>query len=109
MGRLREVCGTVSAMSLAAGFLRPSCNPADRAAKTANYSLVQEFAEEFRAANGSIVCRELLGLGAKKESPEPEMRTAEYYRKRPCADYVAEAARIIGRRINREAEERLGA
>lgn len=105
MGRLREVCGTVSGMSLAAGFLSPAPDPSDRAARTANYALVQEFAERFRTENGAIVCRELLGLPQRKDAPQPEERTEAYYLRRPCADYVAAAARIVGERINRMIEE----
>lgn len=45
MGRLREVCGAVSGMSLIAGFLAPCPDPAVRQAKAATYALVQEFAE----------------------------------------------------------------
>ena len=54
MGRLREVCGAVSGMSLIAGFLAPCPDPAVRQAKAATYALVQEFAERFRAENGAI-------------------------------------------------------
>ena len=83
MGRLREVCGAVSGMSLIAGFLAPCPDPAVRQAKAATYALVQEFAERFRAENGAIVCRELLGLACRKEEPVPAERTAEYYKKAP--------------------------
>ncbi len=96
MGRLREVCGTVSGMSLIAGFLSPAHNPTDHKAKAANYALVQHFAEQFRTEHGAIVCRELLGLSVPKEPPTPEARTPEYYRKRPCVELVASAARIVG-------------
>ena len=66
MGRLREVCGAVSGMTMVAGFLSP-CPTADNpAAKKANYALVQQFAEAFRAQNGAIVCRTLLGLDHAK-------------------------------------------
>lgn len=96
MGRLREVCGAVSGMALVAGFAIPAADPTDRDAKAANYTLVQHFAEAFRRENGAIVCRELLGLSVQKEEPTPAERTAEYYRKRPCVEYVASAARIVG-------------
>lgn len=39
MGRLREVCGAVSGMSLIAGFLAPCPDPAVRQAKAATYAL----------------------------------------------------------------------
>ena len=96
MGRLREVCGAVSGMAFVASFLSP-CPTADNAnAKKANYSLVQEFAEKFRQQNGAIVCRELLGLDRPKDEPTPSPRTTEYYKKRPCAEYVYDAALIVG-------------
>ena len=79
-----------------AGFISP-CPTADNAeAKRANYALVQEFAEAFRKQNGAIVCRTLLGLDRPKDEPTPSPRTAEYYKKRPCADLVYDAALIIG-------------
>lgn len=118
MGRLREVCGTVSAMFMMAGFISPATDPAVKSERTANYALVQEFASRFREINGSIVCKELLGLvpkstvsaggigmpaasghTAQTESPEPSDRTEEYYRKRPCEELVGISARIIGEKL----------
>ena len=100
MGRLREVCGAVSGMTMVAGFLYPNFDPKDSQSKKDNYAAVQELAEKFRAENGAIVCRELLGLAQKKDEPTPSPRTAEYYERRPCAEYVAIAARIVGEKIN---------
>lgn len=100
MGRMREVCGTVSGMAFLTGLISPADNPSDMEARKRNYALIQELAGEFRQRNGSIVCRELLGLGRTQESPMPSERTAEYYRKRPCAEYVADAARIVGEYLN---------
>ena len=76
-------------------------NPDDRESKTQNYAVVQELAENFKKENGSIICRDLLGLAVDaKETHVPSERTAEYYKRRPCAEYVAIAARIIGEKIN---------
>ena len=100
MGRLREVCGAVSGMTMVAGFLYPNFDPADSQSKKDNYAAVQELAEKFRKENGAIVCRELLGLAQKKDEPTPSPRTEEYYKRRPCAEYVAIAARIVGEKIN---------
>lgn len=99
MGRLREVCGAVSGMSIIAGFISPAFDPTDRKAKSANYALVQQFAEEFRRENGSIICRDLLGLTVQKQEPTPDERTPEYYKKRPCAELVAMSARIVAEYI----------
>ena len=97
MGRLREVCGAVSGMTLLAGFISPCSSSSDTAAKKANYALVQHFAEAFRQQNGAIVCRTLLGLDYPKDEPTPSARTPEYYKKRPCADLVYDAALIVGK------------
>ncbi len=103
MGRLREVCGAVSGMVFVASKLSPCPSPSDSAAKKANYSLVQELAEEFRRENRYIVCRDLLGLSQPKDEPTPSERTAEYYKKRPCAELVANAAAIVATKINARA------
>lgn len=101
MGRLREVCGAVSGAFLVAGQEFSAENPEDRDAKTKNYAVVQELAEEFKKINGSIICRQLLGLASDvKETHVPSERTAEYYKRRPCAEYVAIAARVVGEKIN---------
>lgn len=101
LARMREVCGTVSAIGMAAGFISPAVHPKNIEERTANYALVQELAGEFRKENGSIICAELLGLRPKKEieSPAPSERTEEYYRKRPCPELVACSARIIARKL----------
>ena len=104
MGRLREVCGTVSGMFMVAGYLQPNPEPNDKPNKKACYTLVQSLAEDFRRENGSIICRELLGLAQKQDDPTPSARTEEYYHRRPCAEYVAIAARIVGEHINAKYE-----
>lgn len=95
MGRMREVCGAVSGMFMVAGLLYGYSEPSDQTGKTAHYKRIQALAEEFRKENGSIICRELLGLPGGADSHVPELRTDAYYKKRPCADLVAMAARIM--------------
>lgn len=106
MGRMREVCGSVSGMIMLAGLLCPASDPSVKEWRTANYALVQELAGKFREQNGSIICRELLGLVPRgsgacsaQESPEPSDRTPEYYSKRPCEELVAISARIFGEKL----------
>jgi C_GCAxxG_C_C family probable redox protein len=110
MGRMREVCGSVSGMVMLAGLMTPAADPSVKVDRTRNYALVQEVAGEFKALNGSIICRELLGLCGQiakpsddihgiPESPVPSDRTPEYYKKRPCEELVGISARIIGEKI----------
>ncbi len=98
MGRLREVCGAVSGMFLVAGFLYGYDTPgaAGQQDKAAHYARIQELAGEYRTVNGSIVCRELLGLKVEgADHPTPEPRTPEYYKKRPCEQVIGIAAAIM--------------
>lgn len=93
MGRMREVCGAVSGMFMALGVLYGDYGT-DGEAKKAQYADVQRLAAAFEERNGSIICRELLGLQGKSE-PSPEKRTDAYYKKRPCSEMVSDAAEIF--------------
>lgn len=93
VGRQREVCGAVCGAAMVLGFVFGKEDGRD---KLSAYEKVQEFSAEFKKKNGSIICRELLGLDSDgKIVPKPEERTAEYYQKRPCADLVFDAAEIL--------------
>lgn len=94
MGRLREVCGAVSGCFMVLGCVMGYHDPKDLEGKKTHYAVIQEAAESFRRENGSIICRELLGLGTGASDPTPEKRTEEYYKRRPCEEYVAIAAKV---------------
>ncbi|MBE6555949.1 MAG: C_GCAxxG_C_C family protein [Ruminococcaceae bacterium] len=95
-GRQREVCGAVSGMCLTLGTLFGYDAPGDDVQKAALYRDVQELCAEFRSrCGGSMICRELLGEIGNDMAPKPDARTADYYKKRPCAELVGEAADIL--------------
>ena len=96
MGRLREVCGTVTGMFLVTGLLRGYDGAETGEVKAAHYARIQALAREFEKQNGSIICRELLALRQKhRDDPTPEARTEAYYAGRPCAELVGIAAEIL--------------
>lgn len=95
MGRLREVCGAVSAMFMIAGFLKGYTEPNNDIVKANHYKLIQDLATEFKSKHGTIICRELLGLDGTEFSPIPSARTDEYYKKRPCEEFIKCAAEIV--------------
>ncbi len=94
MGAQREVCGAVSGMLMALGLKYGYDAPKDFTAKQNHYALVQKLCNKFKEQNGSIVCRELLGL-KEAQNTKPQERSAQYYKKRPCAELVAMAAQIL--------------
>lgn len=107
MGRLREVCGAVSGMFMVAGIIYGYDEPKDNEAKKEHYRLIQELAQRFINVNGTIVCRELLGLGKGPDNPIPEARTESYYKRRPCSEYVKCAAEIMEQYISQKKAEAL--
>lgn len=95
IGRMRETCGAACGLFLLAGLETGAVEGADRDGKARNYAVVQELAEEFKRRNGALRCADLLGLSQKEPVVStPEVRTAQYYAKRPCVKMVEEAARI---------------
>lgn len=94
MGRLREVCGAVTGMFMAAGLLYGRFAPGDPEAKTCHNQRIQELAARFRETNGSILCRELLGIDADG-SPVPTPRNKTFFEERPCKNLVGYAAGLL--------------
>lgn len=96
MGRLREVCGTVSGMNMVLGLAKRGYQKGDNASKAQLYKDVQTLAEKFREDNGSIICRELLNLRIEgKDNHVPELRTEKYYKARPCSELCRYAADLL--------------
>ncbi len=85
MGRLREVCGAVSGMFMVLGLLEGYTDNKNPEAKMAHYAKVRDFADKFKAKNGSIICRELCDLHKKN-----------------CASLVGDCAEIVYDWITRE-------
>lgn len=95
IGRMREVCGTVSAMSLLLGLKEGNADALDEEAKKRVYEKTRAMADRFKEENGSIICRELLGITGREQSAAPSQRTESYYMTRPCGRLVASAAQIV--------------
>lgn len=105
MGRLREVCGAVSGMFIVAGILRGYSGPETAAVKSGHYARIQKLAGEFEQKYGSIVCRELLGLNVKHDTPEASPRTPDFYTSRPCLAIIGDAAAILEKLLSEEVNE----
>ena len=89
VGRMREVCGAVSAAAMILGMrLGPD--------KMNAYPAIQDFCAKFKERAGSIVCRELLAGTGATQGGAPEKRTVEYYENRPCLGLVKLAAELLG-------------
>jgi C_GCAxxG_C_C family probable redox protein len=94
MGGQREVCGAVSAMFMVAGLKRGYSDAKNQEEKKKLYALIKELSDKFKAENGSIICKELLGLQNSVKDASPHERNENYYKKRPCSEITAFAARL---------------
>jgi C_GCAxxG_C_C family probable redox protein len=98
VGRLRMMCGAVSAIVMLVGLDCGQTEGSDREGKSACYKVVQQLLARSEAENGSLICAEILGIKGHEKAHSNYMaspRTAEYYRQRPCAAKVESAARIF--------------
>ena len=107
IGRMREVCGAVSGMTMVLGILDGYASPTDFAEKKRVYQTIQGLAKQFRTVNGSILCHELLGADGKDSNAVPSERTPQYYKKRPCACYVEDAANILAEYLKQKSHIKL--
>ena len=100
MGRLRLTCGALSGMAAIVGllFAKEENTPEN---KKNVYAIVQKLCGEFQEQTGSLICAEVLkGMNVSVEiGGNAEARTAEYYKKRSCADMVALATQILEKYI----------
>ena len=111
VGRLRMMCGAVSALVMLAGLDCGQTVGSDRAGKSACYKVVQDLIAQSTAVNGSVICAEILGLKGHDKAQSSYVasaRTAEYYKTRPCAAKVESAARIFAQYLERKAGQQAG-
>lgn len=108
VGRMRMMCGAVSAMVILAGLDCGQTQGADRDGKSACYRVVQQLVNRSKEQNGSVICAELLGLDGYERAHSSYVaseRTAEYYRRRPCVAKVESAARIYAEYLAQKRSE----
>lgn len=99
-GKLREVCGAASGMSLVLGAI---CGYSDSKAideKKELYQKEQKLMQMFKSEMGSYICRELLNLKPGEDLKEPAVRDEDYYKSRPCIKACRVAAEILQKELN---------
>ena len=99
-GRLRQVCGAFSGMTLVLGHFF-GYEDLSSPEKDLLYPREQELARRFEEIRGSIVCKEILQNKAEMGG-NASPRTKEYYATRPCVYVVEEGARILAEYLKEE-------
>jgi len=95
MGRLRSVCGTVTAMFMLSGLKFSKAKPKDLETRTITYAKVRELAGKFAEKNGSYICGELLKGIPLSDGSVPTERNADFYKKRPCLGCIKDSCDLI--------------
>jgi C_GCAxxG_C_C family probable redox protein len=96
MGRLGEVCGAVTGAFMVIGLKHGKSRLEDDNNETREkaYALVYEFADRFRACNGSILCRELLGCDISTPEGRAQAREKGLFNDL-CPKLVGDAVEIL--------------
>lgn len=81
MGNMEGTCGAVSGAVALAGMLRSCGKLDDTSSKGATYKLSRAILNDFKAENGSVICKDLKGVETGKVL-------------RSCPDCIKDAARL---------------
>ena len=94
MARLAETCGAVTGAFMVIGLKHGRTRLEDQESKETTYKLVQEFVSRFKARNGSILCKELLGcdLGTAEGMKAALEKNLIHTR---CPKFVKDSAEIL--------------
>ena len=95
IGRLRLTCGAVSGMVMVLSYLKSK-----NIDRSEIYPIIQSACKDVKEELGSLICAELLEGVKTDNSPIPEERTKEYYKKRPCAEICQVVADITQKYLN---------
>lgn len=99
MGRMREVCGTMTGAFMVLGMIYGFDTPS-AAKKGEVYQRVTEIANAFKEKNGTIICRQLLENIKTTQGSAPEERTDDYYKRRPCLAHIIYTTELLEKYIS---------
>ena len=92
--RSGEVCGAVSGALMVIGLKAGPASAEDKESKSRCYAETEEFLRRFRAQNGSILCRELLGCDLSTAEGREKAQQENLFSV-VCTDVVRRAAAIL--------------
>jgi len=94
MGQMGETCGAVTGAFMVVGLKYGRTRADDDEAKIKTYKLVKEFTEKFKARNGTIICRELLGCDIGTAEGEKIAKNEKLFSS-VCPGFVRDAVEIL--------------
>jgi len=94
MAYMAETCGAVTASFMVIGLKYGMADSSRIEDKYKTYDLVHEFVKRFTERNGSIVCRDILGVDLSKPG-EKDRANAQNLFEEKCTGFVSDAVEIL--------------
>ena len=94
MAQMGETCGAVTGAFMVIGLKYGKMKADDDEARRKTYALTREFAEKFKARNGTIICRELLGCDIGTPDGQRIAKEKQLF-SNVCPGFVRNAVNIL--------------
>ena len=94
MARTGETCGSVTGALMVIGLKYGKTRKDDDDCRERTYALAQEFMDAFQDRNGSLLCRELLGVDVSTPEGIAAVRERDLFRT-ACPKFVKDAGEIL--------------
>jgi C_GCAxxG_C_C family probable redox protein len=94
IARTGETCGAVTGALMVLGLKHAKRRPDDDDSRELSYALAQEFMDAFRERNGSLLCRDLLGVDVSTPEGMRAVREKNLFAT-VCPRFVREAAGLL--------------
>lgn len=92
--RMSDVCGAVTGAFMVLGLKYGNTTAEDKGAKEKAYEMVVEFTNRFKARNGSVICRDLLGCDISTPEGNKEAEDKGLFAT-VCPKLVRDSAEIL--------------
>ncbi len=99
--RMAETCGAVTGAFMVLGLKHGNSTLEDKESKAKTYEKIVEFTSRFKARNGSVKCRELLGCDISTADGEKKARENGLFVS-ICPNLVRDAAEILEEMLEKE-------
>lgn len=96
IARSGEFCGAVTGALMAIGLKYGKTKAEDEVAKEKTYLFSQEFIEEFKSRNGTVICKELTGCDMSSPEGLQKFKDNNIHVTR-CAGFVRDAAEMLAK------------
>jgi C_GCAxxG_C_C family probable redox protein len=101
IARMGEVCGAVTGAMMGIGLNDGMSEEEDLEAKERTYGICQELASRFKARNGSIKCRDLIGYDLSNPEEHKKAEEDDVFNTK-CTKFVRDAVEIVEELFRKE-------